>query len=53
MIAAYIAWRSDQVLYGSYLLIFAATMMVCVYLHKFVLLEEKHEQRNTVGLFEH
>ena len=33
--------------------IFTSTTLVCVYLHKILLLEVNREQRNTVGLFEH
>ena len=51
-IAAYIAWRADQVLYGSYPPRYLRQWrwFVC-FLCKIV--ELKHEQRNTVSLFEH
>ena len=47
MVASYVAWRADQVLYGSYTLDIYSDH---AYLHKIALLAVKQEQRNTVDL---
>ena len=52
MVATYITWRNDRVLYGSYPLDVDVGLCInCIC--TIVLLEVKHEQRNMVGLFEY
>ena len=53
VVASYVAWRADQVLYGSCTLdIDSNDIGSCVYLRKIALLAVKQEQRNTVDLYE-
>ena len=48
IVATYITWGADQVLYGSYPLELYSYDIGCVYLHQIVFLEMKHKQRNMV-----
>ena len=46
MVASYIAWRADQVLYGAIPSIFTVTTLVRVYFSKIAFFAVKQKQRN-------